>query len=204
VVSRERSRERQQIGGLLLVPRGSGRARLRVAREGRLAPMSLGVAFALSPDQTEELLAVADDEAREEWLQEHEEEVEDGDWFQYDKTWDELQRCLGDGELVIQDRPPLAHAVFGSQPLMEDRDTSTFAGYLPAADVPTVAVALREVDQTWLRERFARLHRTDYAAYGQPLSDEFFEHVWTCLEGLREFYAHAVERGASLVFTVSG
>lgn len=166
--------------------------------------MSLGVAFALSPNETEELLAVADDEAREEWLQEHEEQVEDGDWFQYDKTWDELHRCLGNGELVIQEGPPRAHAVFGSQSLMEDEDSSTFAGYLPAADVPTVAAALREVDKAWVRARFGRLDRTDYATYAQPLSDNFFEHVWMCLEGLREFYARAVERRASLVFTVSG
>jgi hypothetical protein len=47
------------------------------------------------------------------------------------------------------------------------------------------------------------VEHTDYATYGQPLSDDFFEHVWTCLEGLREFYVHAVERRASMVFTVS-
>lgn len=166
--------------------------------------MSLGVAFALSPDQTAELLAVLDDDAREEWLQDHEEAVEDSNWFQYDKTWDELHRCLGDGALVIQEGPRRAHAVFGSRPLMENEDASTFAGYLPAAEVPTVAMALREVDRAWLRARFSRLDRTDYVTYGQPLSEDFFEHVWTCLEGLREFYAHVVERGASLVFTVSG
>jgi hypothetical protein len=66
-----------------------------------------------------------------------------------------------------------------------------------------VAAALREVDKTWLHARFGRLDSTDYATYGQPLGEEFFEHVGTCLEGLRTFYAHAVERGASLVFTVS-
>jgi hypothetical protein len=70
--------------------------------------------------------------------------------------------------------------------------------------VPTVAGALREVDKAWLRARFDRLDRTDHATYGQPLSEELFEHVWTGLEGLREFYTRAVERGASLVFTVSG
>lgn len=166
--------------------------------------MSLGVAFALSPAKTEELLAIADDEDRDEWLQEHEEETEDADWFQYDKAWDELHRCLGDGALVIQEGPPLAHAVFGSQPLMEDDDSPTFVGYLSAAEVPTVAAALRDVDKAWLRARFDRLDRTDYATYGQPLSEDSFEYVWTCLEGLREFYAHAVGRGASLVFTVSG
>jgi hypothetical protein len=87
---------------------------------------------------------------------------------------------------------------------MEDAASSTFAGYLPAAELPAVATALGGVDKAWLRARFSLLDRLDYATYGQPLSEDFFEDVWTCLERLREFYAHAVERGASLVFTVSG
>jgi hypothetical protein len=82
--------------------------------------MSLGVAFALSAEQAAELLALDDDESRDEWLRDLEEEVDEAGWFQYDKDWDELHRCLGDGQLLIQDGPPRAYAVFGSQPLMED------------------------------------------------------------------------------------
>src|SRR5918999_4602443 len=155
--------------------------------------MSLGVAFALTAEQTEVLLALGDDESRAEWLQDLEEEVGDADWFQYDKAWDELHRCLGDGDLVIQQGPPLSHAVFGSQALMRDEEAATFAGYLPAAEVPTVAAGLRQVETSWLRERFDALSRTDYAAYGGPLDDDLFEYVWACLEGLREFYAHLVD-----------
>jgi uncharacterized protein DUF1877 len=166
--------------------------------------MSLGVAFALTAKESEELLALEDDESREAWLQDLEEEVEDAEWFQYDKAWDELHRCLGDGELVIQAGPPLAHAVFGSHPLMQDEDSATFAGYLPAADVPGVAASLGQVDRGWLRERFDALGRTDYATYGGDLDDELFEHVWTCLEGLREFYGHLVDRQAAMVFSVEG
>ena len=166
--------------------------------------MSLGVTFALDPAQTAELLGLEGDEAREAWLQDHEERVEDDDWFEFDKTWDELHRCLGDGELVVQDGPPLAHAVFGSRPLMEDDDAPAFAGHLPAAEVPAVAAALREVDAAWLHERFDRLGRTDYVAYGQPLDDDLFEAMWSSLAGLRDFTARAAERGASLVFSVEG
>jgi hypothetical protein len=166
--------------------------------------MSLGVAFALTAEESEKLLALNDDESRDEWLQNREEDVEDAEWFQYDKAWDELHRCLGDGELVIQDGPPLAHAVFGSQPLMQDEDSATFAGYLPAADVASVAASLGEVDKGWLRERFDALRRTDYAAYGGPLDDDLFEHVWACLESLRQFYTHLVDRQAALVFSVNG
>jgi hypothetical protein len=166
--------------------------------------MSLGVAFALTAEQTEELFALSDDESRDEWLQDLEEDVDDADWFEYDKAWDELHRRLGDGELVIQEGPPLANTVFGSQALMRDEDFATFAGYLPVAAVPTVAASLGELDRGWLRERFDALGRTDYAAYGGPLDDDLFEHVWECLEGLRVFYAHLVDRRAAMLFSVNG
>jgi hypothetical protein len=164
--------------------------------------MSLGAAFALSAEQAAELLALGDDERRDEWLEDLEEGVDEADWFQYDKAWDELHRCLGDGKLVVQDGPPLAHAVFGSQSLTEHDRARMWAGYLPAAGVPAVAAGLRGVEKGWLRERFDALGRTDYAAYGPPLDDELFEYVWGCLEGLREFYAALVDRRAAMVFTV--
>ena len=164
--------------------------------------MSLGVAFAVTAAQAEELLSLNDDESRAEWLEDLEENVDDDRWFQYDKAWDELHRCLGDGELVIQDAPPLAHAVFGSRPLMQDEDSAAFAGYLSAAETPAVAQSLGRVDRRWLRERFDALGRTDYDRYGGPLDDELFGHVWECLDGLREFYGRLVEQRAAMVFSV--
>jgi hypothetical protein len=67
--------------------------------------MSLGVACALTAEQTQYLLALREAESRDEWLQDLEEQVEHAEWFQYDKAWDELHRCLADGDLVIQDGP---------------------------------------------------------------------------------------------------
>lgn len=166
--------------------------------------MSLGVAFALTETQAEELLALDGDESRDEWLQDLEERVDDREWFQYDKAWDELHRCLGAGELVIQDAPPRAHAVFGSRPLMQEEDAAPFAGYLPAEEVPAVADSLRQVDRRWLRARFDALSHTDYSGYGAPLGDELFESVWQCFEGLREFYGRLVDQRAAMVFSVDG
>ena len=77
----------------------------------------------------------------------------------------------------------------------------SFAGYLPAAEVPTVAASFRQVEKSWLRERFDALSRTDY--HGAPLDDDGFEAVWDCLEGLPEFYARLVDRQAAMVFTVA-
>jgi hypothetical protein len=53
-------------------------------------------------------------------------------------------------------------------------------------------------------ERFDALSRADYTAYGGPLDDDGFEHVWACLEGLRDFYVHLVDHQAAMVISVDG
>jgi Domain of unknown function (DUF1877) len=162
--------------------------------------VSLGRSFALAPDEVDELLAQPDDAAREDWLL----ELEEGDapYLDYDKAWDALQRCLGDGELVIpDDGPPLAYAVFGSRPLMEHEETDTFAGLLAADEVPAVADAVEAVDERWLRARFATLTDTDYDG---PADEDDFTYTWDTLAELRVFLRRSAGSGAAIVFTVSG
>lgn len=149
----------------------------------------LGASFLLTPGQLAELRACADDEAREAWLMDFEDAVSDDDrWFQFDQAWEPLHMVLGDGELVIQDGPPRAQAVFGSQPLMEDEETDTFAGLLPADAVAGVVAELEPLDEAWVAERV----------------DGDVDYVWESLDGLRTFLARAREEGAAVVFTVSG
>ena len=162
--------------------------------------MSLGMSFALTPELAAELLACPDDAAREDWLEELEES--DAPYCDFDKAWDALHRCLGNGELVItSDGTPLAHAVFGSRTLMDDEETDTFAGQLPADEVPAVAEALDAVDQAWLKARYQALGPTGYDG---PLGDEDFEYTWDALVDLRAFLRQAAIEGAAIVFTVSG
>ena len=143
------------------------------------------------------MLACSDDEAREDWLEEFEQA--DGESFGHDKAWDALHRSLGDGELVVQDGPPLAHAVFGSQPLMELEDTDTFASLLPADEVAAVADALEAVDRDRLRTRYDALGATDYDG---ELDDEDFEYTWANVVEFRPFPRRAADVGAAVVFTV--
>lgn len=147
----------------------------------------LGASFLLTAEQLAELRACADDESREEWLLALEEAVPDDRWFQFDQAWEPIHLALGDGELVIQDGPPRAHAVFGSEPLMEDEDTDTFAGLLPADEVARVVAELEPLDRAWLSAR----HDDDEA------------YVWENFDGLRGFLARAREAGAAVVFTVT-
>ena len=162
--------------------------------------MSLGASFSLSPDQVEQLLSCQDDDERTAWLENLEESIADEAWFQHDKAWDALHRCLADGRLEIpEDGPPLSHAVFGTQPVMEDPSWPVFAGLLPAEQVPGVVEALDAVDEAWLRERYDALDWTDY---GHHLSDEDFQYTWENLSGLRWFLAQAAVERSSIVFTV--
>ncbi len=162
--------------------------------------MSLGCSFALTPPELSDLLAQADDAAREDWLIELEER--DPPHVDFDKAWDALHRCLGDGELVIPEAgSPLAHAVFGSRPLMEDDVTNTFAGLLPANEVLAAADALTAVEKSWLRARFDALGNTDYDG---PGDEDDFTYTWDALVDLRAFLRTAAENGSAVVFTVSG
>jgi hypothetical protein len=147
----------------------------------------LGASFLLTPGQLAELRACADDEARDDWLMALEDGVADDRWFQFDKAWEPIHLALGDGELVIQDGPPRAHAVFGSEPVMEDEDTDTFAGLLPADEVARVVAELEPLDRAWLRAR----HDDDEA------------YVWENFDGLRAFLVRARDAGAAVVFTVT-
>jgi hypothetical protein len=95
---------------------------------------------------------------------------------------------------------PIIHAVFGSQPLMQHDATDTFAGLLPADEVPAVAEAVEAVDESWLRARFAALSDTDYDG---PADEDDFGYTWDALLELRRFLRRAAENGSAIVFTVS-
>ena len=69
-----------------------------------------------------------------------------------------------------------------------------------AERVSRVVEALDAVDEAWLRERYRALDRPDY---GQPFSDEDFQHTWESLCGLRRFLAQAAVEGSSIVFAVA-
>jgi hypothetical protein len=124
--------------------------------------VSLGVHFALSTEDEARLLAAAgDDDAVIELV----EGIEDGGssplHCDTDKAWDALHRCLTDGKLEYTNGTfPLRAAVLGGRQLVGDADYTV--SYVSATEAREVAEALAEIQEDWLRQRYATLADTDY------------------------------------------
>jgi hypothetical protein len=163
--------------------------------------VSLGVHFALTPEQEKQLLAaVGDDEviAVVEAIEEGDGHLELPDACQTDKAWEAIHRCLADGQLTYDGGEfPLRAVILGGRQLVEEADYTV--AYVPASDVPQIATALAGIDERWLRGRYDRLAGTDY---GWQLSDDDFDYTWAGLQDVVEFYAAAADRGRAVIFTV--
>jgi len=83
---------------------------------------------------------------------------------------------------------------------MEDEETNTFAGLLPADEVHAAAEAVEAVEKSWLRARFDALGDTDY---GGPGGEDDFTYTWDTLVELRAFLRRAAENGSAVAFTVN-
>ena len=164
--------------------------------------MSLGVHFALSPEDLAEIRRLEDPDELVEFLCEDLEEryMETDEWsFQSDKAWDPIHRCLADGRLLFQTGPfPLAYAVLGGVPL--DTGEDYVACLVEPEQVAEVSVALEGITKAWMRSRYDALKATDYAG---PMCDEDFEYAWENLEGLREFFGRAAKASRAVLFTAS-
>jgi hypothetical protein len=111
-----------------------------------------------------------------------------------DKTWEPIHRCLtGDhGPAHVIDfaagTRPLKLAVFGGCYLLEAGSRSL--QYVCNDEVPEVAEALAEVQESWFRERFFALPRNQY----HPITEDYFEYVWADFKQVIAFYRKAAER----------
>jgi hypothetical protein len=72
---------------------------------------------------------------------------------------------------------------------MEHEEADTFAGLLPADEVPAVVAELTPLDRNWLRARIV---------------EDDLEYVTEALAGLREFLDRAAHQHAAVVFTSRG
>jgi len=146
----------------------------------------LGVHFALTQKQVDELLAFDDDDSRLEHVQEVIEEemvgAHDGWAYETDKSWDAIARSLGD-------EYPLSHAVFGGLPLYDGDDY--IMSLTNPSQVRDVARALAALTKEKFREAYDRI---------DDALD--FDYTWSNLEGLREFFQKAAAGGRHVLFTV--
>lgn len=161
----------------------------------------LGVHFALTEAQAHQLAGFESDADRLVFLQEKIEETifdESPELAgESDKAWDAIHRCLTDGNLAYDNGEfPLSHVVLGGVPLYYEADY--IMSLKNPEEVGKVAVALNEITEPWLRERYFKIPEKDY---GVSLSDEDFQYTWEWLANIKALYAKAAERGTYVLFT---
>ena len=71
--------------------------------------------------------------------------------------------------------------------------------YLTPEQVEQVAQAIRDVDETWMRERYFEIPETDY---GVPLSEDDCKYTWAYFEEVRSLYRKAAAANRAMIFTV--
>ena len=160
----------------------------------------LGVHYALT-DAEVGLVSerIGDDEALHELIEEGAlADLWDTDWVQEsDKAWDAIDRCL------TQDAPhgavtPLHKCVLGGRRVYKGDDY--FMALITATETKEVATAIRDINQSWMRERYFRI---DSADYGFPLTEEDFTYTWDWFEGVQSFFQRAAAAERAVLFTAS-
>ncbi|MEU0868996.1 YfbM family protein [Nocardia brasiliensis] len=160
---------------------------------------SLGVHFALTPQQARALLGAEDPDDLLALVEMIEEELADeADQVSSDKAWDAIHRCLSDGTLdPAGGTYPLSYAVLGGTRL--DAGEDYFVSYLTSEQVDDVARALAPLDEQSFHERFFALDSDDYAG---PRDTDDFAYTWSNLVDIRAFFARTAQLGGHVIFTV--
>ncbi len=162
----------------------------------------LGVHFALTIPEIEQLRAIASEEDRIECLR----EVIEPHYFDQNemwlvesgKSWDAIHRALTDGQLEEDGGTyPLNHTILGGEALCSGFDY--IMSYKTSQQVVEIAMALTDISEEDFRERYLNIDREDYA---EPLSEEDLAHSWEGFQAVREFYLRAASDTRGVLFTV--
>lgn len=162
----------------------------------------LGVHFALTTPEIEQLRAIASEEDRIECLR----SIIEPHYFDQNemwlvesgKSWDAIHRALTDGQLEEDGGTyPLNHAILGGEALCSGFDY--IMSYKTPAQVVEIAMALAGITEEEFRERYLTIDREDYA---EPLSEEDLAHSWEGFQAVREFYLRAASETRGVLFTV--
>jgi hypothetical protein len=158
-----------------------------------------GVYFALTSEDAQKVREAKNDLTLRSVIQDDIEERWDEEWlFQTDKGWAAIHRCLTDGRLAYDNGEyPLRACVLGAAQLHEGDDF--IVSFLTPEQVKDVATALASVNRGWLRSRYSKL---DPAEYGLSPTDDDFDYVWSCFDGLPAFFAKAASAARAVMFTV--
>ena len=114
-----------------------------------------------------------------------------------DHAWNAIHRCLTNGSLLYESgQYPLNHCICGGQQLYSNENYTVC--FVSAAQVKDVAIALSQITELWLRERYFAIPVDDYGA----LSSSDFEYTWEWLQEVRRLYKKASTEDRAVIFTV--
>ena len=161
----------------------------------------LGVHFALTEKEAEQLRALDDEQTRLELLQEEiEENYFSGDKkyvAETDKAWDAMHRTLTDGKLAWDGgKYPLNHAVLAGELLYTESDY--IMSLKSPKQVKDVASSLASVSQADFRQGYFKISPKEY---GLPVTEEDFAYTWEWFQNVRELYQRAASEGRFVLFT---
>lgn len=150
--------------------------------------MSLGVHFALTPEQRANLLAQPDDDARVRYMLESIEGAWDKENLQEtDKAWIPIA-------LSLAEHPVLHQMILGGRSLSEG-DQFILRLIEPDA-VAAIAEALAEADDEWMTKAYHE-RCSDEPEYG----DEELEYMLHWFGRLREFFVRIAPTGRAVLFS---
>lgn len=161
----------------------------------------LGVHFALTEDEVEDLRSLSDEREQLEHLQEAIEPAyfaqSSGFMAETDRWWDPIHRTLAGGRLNWASGDyPESHAVLAGESLYTGTD------YIMSLKTPRqvkdIAEALLRITEEEFHERYLRIEKE---SYGFPLSEEDFQSTWEWFQAVRKLYGKAAKAGRYVLFT---
>ena len=156
-----------------------------------------GVHFALTDEQTRTLLGLSGDEEVMSFIEEIEENW-DEDWLaESDKAWEEIHRCLTDGELSHRNGEyPFRLCILGGKQLYSEGDY--IVNFIDATQVADLSEALNSVDFEWMRKKYSEINFQNYA---DVPDDGNFQYVWTWFQGIKSLLLKATGANRAVIFT---
>jgi hypothetical protein len=163
-----------------------------------------GVYFALTEEESQQLLQAKDDRAVLEYFWENDGHRDEG-WVQpTDKAWDAIHRCLSDGTLRCKGKSITEKTVLGGKQL--HKGNNYIISYLAPNEVREVSKAIADITEEWFRKKYFGLQKSflgfKYSDYDAPVDQQDFEYSWAYFTGIRDLFTKAASAGRAMVFTV--
>ncbi len=163
----------------------------------------LGVHIALAEEQRNRLESLESDELRIDYIiEELYEDWDEEHFFETEKAWDAIHRCLtGQKPNTKESDPnagtyPLKLCILGGRQILND-ETNWIFRLIENKEVRDVAAALAPLDEVWLSERYWKHCEGAWPEYGEE------DHEYTCVYflALKEYFERMAMTDRSILFS---